>query len=214
MEYIEKFLNGTITWAELTGTAFKKEIETLIKNQKTSGAEIAQAAVEKVTKFVKTVTVKLQKANLKKFFKTGSNLWVDDSDFQEFLKDALSDCDGASESEVTYHWHTNTVPAHDNVIWPEIGQETIDMNTKEGRTEARDRLNYLRTEIENQSGGQDGTLLNNGYANVIGIFKLKSGRVRTVGARRYSVDGQWSCYGYGASDWIGGSQFLSCGGVA
>lgn len=168
---------------------------------------------KKVTKFVKTVTLKLQKANLKKFFKTGSKLRVNNFDFQEFLKDALIDCDEALEKDATYHWHANTATTHDNVIWPEIGQETIDMNTKEGLVEARDRLNYLRTEIENQSKGQSGTLLNNGYANVIGIFKLKSGRVLTVYAGWHSGYGQWLCRG-NASQWNGLGRFLSCNGVA
>lgn len=214
MEYIKKFLDGTITLSELTSTGFKKEIETLAENAKIAGTEIAQIAVKKVTKFIKTVTQKLQKANLKKFFKTGNNLWVDNSGFQEFLKDALSDCDEASEKDATYHWHANTATAHDNIIWPEIGQEIIDMNTAEGRVEARDRLNYLRTEIENQSKGKSGTLLNNGYANVIGIFKLKSNRVLAVGADWGSVNGRWHCYGFGAGEWFDGLRFLSCNGVA
>lgn len=208
MNHLKNFLENNILPNNLED--LKNEIREkikLVENEITLNAQ-------KVTKFIKTVTQKLQKANLKNFYVHSKNLLVDDSDFQEFLKDALSDCDGASEKDAIYHWHANMATAHDNVIWPEIGQEIIDMNTAEGRVEARDRLNYLRTEIENQLKGQSGTLLNNGYANVIGIFKLKSGRVLTVDVRWDSDGGRWDCSGDGAGVWDGGGQFLSCNGVA
>ncbi len=192
----------------------KNDIRTLLEKVKNGITDTTKAVVEKVMRFVKTVTIELTTVNLKTFFVTDKNLYADESDFQQFLQEVLQDNVDAPIGEVTYHWHTNTESAHDDVIWPEIGEVTIDMNTPEGMSEAHNRLNYLCTEINKQSKGEAGTLLNNGYANVIGIFKLKSGRVFTVFAFWYSGNALWDCYGFEPRGWNAGDQFLSRNGDA
>lgn len=210
MEHIKNFLDKNVLPTNLED--LKGEIRSLLEKSKNGTTEAVATATAKVTRFVRTVTEKLKASNLKKFFVTGKNLWVEDSDFQEFLKEITDDNAEAPATEVTYHWHATTETAYDDVIWPSVGEQIIDMSTKEGMAEARNRLNYLKTEIEKQPKGADGTLLNNGYANVIGQFKLKSGRVLTVNARWSSVASQWFCLGWFPLEWYDGNQFLSRNG--
>lgn len=74
-------------------------------------------------------------------------------------------------------------------------------------------LATLITLTQKQKNGEEGVLNTNGYGNIIGYFKDKSGAV--LGAYAYWSSGceEWNCSGYGLSGgWSAGRGFWSRNG--
>ena len=175
-------------------------------------AEPVAGEIKKVTKFLRTVTYDLPERDLVKFFKDRKGLYASDGDFQEILTDAVSDGKMAPAEKVTMHWHTNTEDAHDDIIYPEIGEDIIELSTAEGRKMARTRLNILATNIEKQEGGKEGDFRNDGYVNFVGKFRTIAKRVLLCRGRWYSDDREWRCSGWRPRERNADSQFLSRNG--
>ncbi len=174
--------------------------------------KVTESAKKKVTEFMKKVTVKLDGLHVKQFDTKYLNISIVGSDFADFLNDVFSDHDSVSEQKVTFHWYRNVVKAHDDIIWPQIGQKIIDLSNYKDREEAKRRLNYLYFELRKQPKGEIGNLLTtNDYSNAIGVFKLKSGRIYSVSCTWESIANHWTIRAW--PPWqhnAAGNQFLSC----
>lgn len=71
-------------------------------------------------------------------------------------------------------------------------------------------LGILRSLIEKQPNGKEGTLLNNGYANIFYV-KLPNGKTVAVGARWDSDDSEWHLFAweFDDDDWHEGNVAFS-----
>ena len=209
---LQKFLDGTITFPELASEGFKKEIRNLLAKAENSKEQVVQA-VKKVMKFVSKLTTGKQTINLVEFYKTGNKkqpLWLGDN-FQQILKEATSDSETVEIDEIFYQ-HQNTETVTDNDAMAELKEVPIDLGTAEGRLEARKRLGAMAHFLKQQPKAEKGELLTNGYANVIGWFKTKSGSVLNGLCGWRSVGQKWGCRSSGLSYWSADRRFWSRNG--
>lgn len=210
----KKFLDGTITFTELISEEFKNEIRTLQAKMENGKEQVVQA-VKKVMKFVSKLSTGKQTINLVEFYKTGNKkqpLWLGDN-FQQILKEATSDSETV-EIDETFYQHQNTETVTDNDAMAELKETQIDLGTAEGRLEARKRLGAMAHFLKQQPKAEKGELLTNGYANVIGWFKTKSGSVFN-GCCGWNADYQeWDCRSDDLGYWGAGRRFWSRNGEA
>lgn len=143
--------------------------------------------------FVKTITLNLLRTDLKDFYVSGERMSVDDSGFQKFLRDALTDGIVSKGEEVNYHAYTTVGTANDREIAEMVGEKVIDLSTVAGKAEARRRLNFLKHLIRGHQKGNRTQLLDSGYRNAIGWFKLESGSNVAVGCYYFAGGHQWRC---------------------
>lgn len=210
----EKVLDGTITLTELVSEEFKKEIRTL-RAVAENGKEQVVQAVKKVMKFVSKLTTGKQTINLVEFYKTGNKkqplyIWPN---FQTILDEATEN--GAVpevEIDETFYQHQNTETVTDNDAMAELKETPIDLGTAEGRLEARKRLGALAHFLKQQPKAEKGELLTNGYANVIGWFKIQSGSVLRGFCLWSSGDQKWYCFGNDLGEWHADLRFWSRNG--
>ena len=94
----------------------------------------------------------------------------------------------------------------------ELKEVPIDLGTAEGRLEARKRLGAMAHFLKQQPKAEKGELLTNGYANVIGWFKTKSGSVLNGLCGWRSVGQKWGCRSSGLSYWSADRRFWSRNG--
>lgn len=208
----KKFLDGTITLQELTGEVFKNEIRNLLAKTENSKEQVVQA-VKKVMKFVSKLSTGKQTINLVEFYKTGNKkqpLWLGDN-FQQILKEATSDSETV-EIDETFYQHQNTETVTDNDAMAELKETPIDLGTAEGRLEARKRLGAMAHFLKQQPKAEKGELLTNGYANVIGWFKTKSGSVFRGYCDWDAGSQEWGCYSRGLGGWDADHGFWSRNG--
>lgn len=172
--------------------------------------------LKKAMKFISKLSTGAQTINLVEFYKTGNKqqpLWLSDN-FQKILKEATSDCETV-EIDETFYQHQNNESITDNNAMKELNEAIIDLGTAEGRLEARKRLGTLAYFLKQQPKAEKGDLLTNGFANVIGWFKIKSGSVFSAYARWFSGGQEWSCYAYDLGPgWGAGHRFWSRNGEA
>lgn len=210
----KKFLDGTITFTELISEEFKNEIRTLQAKMENGKEQVVQA-VKKVMKFVSKLSTGKQTINLVEFYKTGNKkqpLWLGDN-FQQILKEATSDSETV-EIDETFYQHQNTETVTDNDAMAELKETQIDLGTAEGRLEARKRLGAMAHFLKQQPKAEKGELLTNGYANVIGWFKTKSGSVFDGFCFWHAGSQEWNCRSYDLSGWNAGRRFWSRNGEA
>jgi hypothetical protein len=129
--------------------------------------------------------------------------------FRIFLDDILSKITETSETNVTYHWHFCTEFVYDNIVWREIGQKIIDLNTIEGCIEACNRLNYIHTEIKKQLKDNPEVFLRSEKKCSIGIFKLKSNDVIIVNMRYFGAFNRWAFHAVKENGNYDGMRLLS-----
>lgn len=212
----EKFLDGTITFQELTSEGFKKEIRNLLAKAE-NGKEQVMQVMKKVMKFVSKLSTGKQTINLVDFYKTGNKkqplyIWPN---FQTLLNEATENGEVPTvEIDETFYQHQNTERVTDNDAMAELKEAPADMGTAEGRLEARKRLGVLAYFLMQQPKGDKGELLTNGCANVIGWFKTKSGSVFSGNCRWNAAYQKWFCYGYDLSYWDADRRFWSRNGEA
>ena len=210
----KKFLDGTITFTELISEEFKNEIRTLQAKMENGKEQVVQA-VKKVMKFVSKLSTGKQTINLVEFYKTGNKkqpLWLGDN-FQQILKEATSDSETV-EIDETFYQHQNTETVTDNDAMAELKETQIDLGTAEGRLEARKRLGAMAHFLKQQPKAEKGELLTNGYANVIGWFKTKSGSVFNGYCDWFADYQEWYCFSFDLSDWSADQRFWSRNGEA
>lgn len=184
---------------------FFKEYEALV--EKWEGT----TELKKTMKFISKLSTSTQTINLVEFYKTGTKkqpLWLSDN-FQKILKEVTSDSE-TIEIDETFYQHQNNGSITENNVMAVLNESIIDLGTAEGRLEARKRLGALAYFLKQQPKAEKGDLLTNGYANVIGWFKTKSGSV--FGASAYWGSGAqaWGCGAYGLRvAWLAGRRFWS-----
>jgi hypothetical protein len=212
----EKVLDGTITLTELVSEEFKKEIRTL-RTAVENGKEQVVQAVKKVMKFVSKVSTGKQTINLVEFYKTGNKkqplyIWPN---FQTIL-DQATENGAVPEVEIdeTFYQYQNTETVTDNDAMAKLKEAPIDLGTVEGRLEARKRLGAMAYFLKQQPKAEAGELLTNGYANVIGWFKTKSGSVLDGYCDWGSGGQKWYCDGVDLSEWDADRRFWSRNGEA
>lgn len=159
--------------------------------------------------FVKTITLKLAKTNLKDFYITGERISVNDHRFQKFFNNAVRDGAESTGEEVTYHLHTTLEPAHDEETIQWVGEKIIDLSDVAGRVEARKRLNFLKHLIQAQQKEKTSELFINGYRNTIGWFRLESGDVIAISAYFFGGGNQWRCISWPLQRHSAGGYFFS-----
>ncbi len=213
---IKKFLDGTITFTELISEEFKNEIRTLQVKVENDKEQVVQA-VKKVMKFISKLTTGKQTINLVEFFKTGNKkqplyIWPN---FQTILNEATED-GSIPEVEIdeTFYQHQNTESVTDNDAMTELKETPIDLGTAEGRLEARKRLGTMAYFLKKQPKAEKGQLFTNGYANVMGWFKTKSGSVLRGYCGWCSDVQKWDCYSFGLSKCYAVRRFWSRNGEA
>ncbi len=210
----KKFLDGTITFTELISEEFKNEIRTLQAKMENGKEQVVQA-VKKVMKFVSKLSTGKQTINLVEFYKTGNKkqpLWLGDN-FQQILKEATSDSETV-EIDETFYQHQNTETVTDNDAMAELKETQIDLGTAEGRLEARKRLGAMAHFLKQQPKAEKGELLTNGYANVIGWFKTKSGSVFDGRCHWDAGNQEWDCRSDDLGRWDADHRFWSRNGEA
>lgn len=146
-----------------------------------------------------SVTVARSAINPHDFFKTRAGLWMS-SNFNDLILSGASKKVSADEATVGYA--DLVKDANDAQIGNElpVGYTFEDVDTF---------LVHLATLIEGQWGGKEGTLLNNGYAN---IFYVKvNSDVFTVDVYWRAGSRGWSCHAYrlDAGRWCAGSRAFS-----
>jgi len=164
--------------------------------------------------FVKTITLNLLRSDLKDFYVSGDRMSVEDTGFQKFLRDAFSDAIISRGEEVTYNLHTTTATANDRDIMENVGEKIIDLSTAEGKAEARRRLNVLKHLIREHQKEKQTRLLDNGYRNAIGWFKLESGSYVAVGCYYFAGGHQWRCITWPFQQRSAGGYYFSADGKA
>ena len=212
----KKFLDGTITFTELISEEFKNEIRTLQAKMENGKEQVVQA-VKKVMKFVSKLTTGKQTINLVEYYKAGNKkqplyIWPN---FQTILNEATENGEVPEvEIDETFYQHQNTESVTDNNAMTELKETPIDLGTAEGRLEARKRLGTMAFFLKKQPKAEKGELLTNGYANVMGWFKTKSGSVLGGRCGWNSGDQEWDCLSYGLSKWSAARRFWSRNGEA
>jgi hypothetical protein len=213
----KKFLDGTITFTELISEEFKNEIRTL-QDKLYNGKEQVVQAVKKVMKFVSKLSTGKQTINLIEFYKAGNkkqplHIWPK---FQTLLNEATENGQVPEvEIDETFYQYENSESVTDNDAMAELKEAPADMATAEGRLEARKRLGVLAYFLTQQPKAEEGELLTNGYANIIGWFKTKAGSVFS-GSCYWNPDRQeWRCSSDDlGGDWDAGHWFWSRNGEA
>jgi hypothetical protein len=146
---------------------------------------------------VKKVTLQLHSSNLRDFFFLGKDVNSGDWEGYRFLNDTLWENEISQAEEVSYYWHTCHISAHHlGFISPIVDENIIDLNTQQGRIEARRRINFLRMEIKNKVNRVSRNLLDDGNGNCIGRFRLKNEKVVYVCFLYSDFEGLWDCAGF------------------
>lgn len=147
-----------------------------------------------------SLTIASNTINPHDFFKTHEGLWTS-KNFKDFI---LS---GASKKQVSAD--------ETNIIYADLAQDAnddeISSELPEGYTfeDVDTFLVHLATLIEGQWGGKEGTLLNNGYAN---IFYVKvNGEVFAAYVRWNAGYREWGCFAFRLDDirWLAGFRAFS-----
>ena len=147
-----------------------------------------------------SLTVAGNTINPHDFFKTRDGLWVS-SDFNDLILSCASKKKVLVE-EVSIGYADLAQVVNNAEIGVELPEgyvfEDVDAF-----------LVHLATLIEGQWGGKEGTLLNNGYANIFYV-KVKD-EVFAVRIHWNAIDRKWFCYAYRLGDyrWSAGSRTFS-----
>ena len=171
--------------------------------------------MKKITKLYKEVALDLPERDLREFFVNRRGLYAEDGDFQAVLAEVTAKSAIApAQPGIVRHMHELTEDAHDDALDASAGDRVLDLSNAEDLAEAVTRFSILATCIERQEGGREGFLKNDGFATVIGRFKLESGRVVAVYGDWGADVSEWYCHGWGPDAWDAGVVRVSCNGDA
>lgn len=134
-----------------------------------------QVLLGRLTKLQKKVEVEVPSCDLLAFFNSDNKDLEFEGHFEQLIDDLLDGSVLTFRERVTFYWYKPIKEIPDDLVWAELSEEVIDLNTKEGREKGRKYLGYIRSEIKKQLKGTPGTLLSERHAgvNMIGRFKLK-----------------------------------------
>ena len=209
-------VNPAIT-ADLNARFFALQQKMFMENNmdffKDYEAMIKKFEGSKIMKFISKLSTGKQVINLVEFYKAGNKnqplyIWPN---FQKILDEATSDS-VTVEIDETFFQYLNNEAVQDNAVMAELKEVVVDMGTAEGRLEARKRLATLAFFLSKQPKAEAGELLTNGYANVIGWFKTKSGSVFSLCASWDSGSQEWGCVDDELGEWLPERQFWSRNG--
>jgi hypothetical protein len=160
---------------------------------------------DKKMKFMASIAVKglAEKFEPQKHFTENKKVkyWLGDN-FQKHVLKPAKTISSLPAMEFSKHQFTETI--YDKEI-----MESFSISESSGLMTREEILWTIAELTSKQSKGEAGTLINNGYATIIGYMLCDDGVVRVVRVRWNADDASWNCTCGGLDDWNAGDEMLS-----